>query len=278
MQVILYEMRRTKAELAKGTVLFSIDVDVGHEDVGIQNQSRNDTNVSSHMSERQIGKIEQMALPLILDSFDHYEIPVTLALRGQLFDVSPATVEALMSRSGEYDIGAHGYYHKSLTGLTHHEALHEFEMLREAMQSFNLEPKSFVFPKNAVAHLDLLRAFDYLCFRGPGGFPRNLMHVERTSGLWNVHPSLLVHSRSHILTLIKVVDISVRRNLPGHLWFHSWNFGSNASEVKKHVGKVLCPLLAHIRALEDQGRITTSNMKGIAEHIVRCTDAKKGFV
>lgn len=274
-QVILYELRRGEAELKKGAVLFSIDVDVGHEDVGVRNQGRNDTNVSDIMSERQVGKIEQMALPLILDSFDNFEIPVTLALRGQLFDVSPATAQAVISRSGDYDIGVHGYYHKSFAKLTHQEALREFEMLREAMQNFRLEPKSFVFPRNAIAHLDLLRAFDYLCFRGMGGFARNLMHVERTYGLWNVHPTAFVHSRSNILALRRVVDISLQRKLPAHLWFHPWNFGSNSSDVRKHVDNVLSPLLAHIRRLDDEGRIAVSTMKGIAEHVVRYTNTRK---
>jgi peptidoglycan/xylan/chitin deacetylase (PgdA/CDA1 family) len=275
LHVLQYQMPFAERSLLdKGAVIFSIDIDVGHEEVGLVNQGKNDGNVSNTRSERQIGRVEQTALPLILDLFDSFEMPATFAVRGQLFDVSPATVEPIAVSPIKHDIGGHGYYHRSFTALTRSEASLELTMLHDAMRKFGLQPKSFVFPRNKIEHLDLLLHSGYLCFRGSGGFPHNRMLIDRVRGLWNVHPTLFVHSGSDVAALTEIVDICSRKKSPAHLWFHPWNFGSRKSEIENALTKVLRPLLAHVRKLESHGSIAISSMREIADHAERSQMAR----
>lgn len=270
LHVLQYQMPLIKRSLLDiGTVTFSVDIDVGHEEVGLVNQGKNDRNVSTTKSERQIGRIEQTGLPLVLDVFDSFEVPATFAVRGQLFEVSPQTVEAITVRPIAHDIAGHGYYHRSFAALTGEESSAELGMLQNAMRKFGLQPESFVFPRNRIGHLDLLPSFGYLCFRGAGGFPNNRMSMDRVSGLWRLNPTLFVNSASNTALIEKIIDICSVHRAPAHFWFHIWNFGSDKSEMEHALGRVMRPLLAHISKLKHEGRITINSMKEVANKAER---------
>jgi len=265
LHVLEYEMGLAEnTNLDMGTTIVSVDIDVGHEEVGLRNQGRNDLNVSSFMSERQIGRIEQDALPILLDCLDSYDMPATLAFRGQLFDVSPQSAEMVLDRS-KYDIGGHGYYHKNFIDLTRLEAEHELEMLQEGMKKFNLVPRSFVFPRNGIHHLDVLRAFGYSCFRSEGGFPNNKMLIEMVAGLCSIHPTFYIDQRTSLFALKRLTDVAARKTCPAHFWFHLWSLGYNVSTIQGTIDRVFHPWLAYVDKLRDQGTITVKTMREVAE-------------
>lgn len=257
------------SHLDTGVVTISVDVDVGDENVGLVNEGRNDINVSSTMTEYQVGFIERNTLPPILELLKAFEIPVTFAIRGQLLDVAPSIIENINNSSIEHDIGGHGYYHRDIAAMTAQQADYEFSLLNNAMRGVGLRPKSFIFPRGRIAHLETLARFGYICFRSPGGFPHNRMRVDRVSGVWRLHSTLMIHGRTHVASVKKILDICSEKRTFAHLWFHPWNFGPHKSNLSGGLENVMKPLLAHIRALEKDRNVIVNTMKTLAELLER---------
>jgi len=167
---LVYSIKNSKMQLENSMLIISIDVDVGSRELGVINKGKNDANVHRHLSEYRIGEIEELVLPLFVETFNDLEIPVTFAIRGQLTEVDDSILALLLKSSPKHDIGAHGYYHKPFKNLSRSEAENELKLISVGMKKFGIVPTSFVFPKNSVAHLDLLEKYGYKCYRSYGGF------------------------------------------------------------------------------------------------------------
>ena len=175
----LFTLRRPETQLECGRLITSVDIDVGSKAVGEKNKGRNDANLHWCLSERQIGAIEESAIPPIVRFFDELEIPVTFAVRGQLTETQNTTLDLLTRSAVEHDIGAHGYYHRTFTSISFAEAQNELELISDGMKKFGLKPKSFIFPKNKINHLSLLEKFGYICYRDVGGLANDKMLIEK---------------------------------------------------------------------------------------------------
>jgi peptidoglycan/xylan/chitin deacetylase (PgdA/CDA1 family) len=239
----------------------SIDVDVGDEKVGTINRGRYDQDVHEHYSERFVGEVEQRNLPLLIKLFEDIEVPVTFAFRGQLFDVDTHLPRLVKHSSLKHEIGSHGYFHRAFTGLSHDEANEELRMTSRAMKKLDVFPRSFVFPRNMIAHLDLLRKYGYVCYRGLGGLIRDGMYVRRDSnGLHDVHPSLFIGWLKDTAFAMRIVDQCVSKKLPFHVWFHPKDLGDTEEQARKRIERILSPLLSHAKRKEKAGTLTFETM------------------
>lgn len=166
----LYKLRRPEMQLEKGMLITSVDIDVGNKMLGILNGGKYDTNVRGMMftSEIAIGIIEELAFPLILSLFNMVQIPVTFAIRGQLFEVDDTIFQSIVRSPIKHEIASHSYYHSDFTKLSHDCADKELKLLSEKMEQHKIKPKSFIFPRNKVNHLDLLEKYGYKCYREYG--------------------------------------------------------------------------------------------------------------
>ena len=173
-------------ELEKGMLIISIDIDVGKKELGIINRGKNDANVNRYLDEYSVGVIEERALPLFVDLFSDFGVPATFAVRGQSIEVDYSVFKLLLDSSIKHDIGAHGYYHREFTNLSRNEAKNELNLISSGMKKFGIIPRSFVFPKGSVAHLDLLEKYGYLCYRGYGDFMSDCMHIEKQGQIINI--------------------------------------------------------------------------------------------
>lgn len=254
-------------QLDRCQVIFSIDIDVGSRKLGLMNKGKNDANVSNHLSEYRIGEIEEMALPLFLEMFDDFDIPVTFAVRGQLCEVEESILDTLLDSSVDHDIGAHGYYHVKYADLSIHEAENELNLISKGMQKFGITPKSFVFPANSVSHLDLLEKHNYECYRGYGSFLKDCMFIEKKAQLYNVHPSIFIDQSVKVNLLRKVTDIAVSKKMPFHIWFHPWNFGDNEKTTKKTLEKVFFPYFNYLRRQRRSGLLSSETMLSATQKI-----------
>jgi hypothetical protein len=167
---LAYSIKKPKMQLEKGMFIISVDVDVGSRELGVLNKGKNDENVVKGMSEYRVGEIDEVAFHLFLEAFNDFETPVTFAIRGQLVEVDNSILESLFKSSVEHDIGAHGYSHIEFTSLSRNEAENELNLISEGMNKFGIVPRSFVFPRGGLAHLDLLERYGYKCYRGVGDF------------------------------------------------------------------------------------------------------------
>jgi len=251
--------------LENGILIISIDVDVGNRKLGLINKGKNDANVNRHISEYSIGKIEEQALPLFTDLFNDLEIPVTFAIRGQLTEVDGSLLKLLLKSSIKHDVGAHGYYHRQFKNLSHSEAENELKLISTGMKKFGIIPKSFVFPVNSIAHLDMLEKHGYECYRGYGDFMNDCMYIEKCGKLWNIHPSLYIDQHTKFTFLKEILDISTAKKLPFHIWFHLWNFGETRNSIERNVNKLFLPLLKYAKKKEEMALLTFETMLSAAE-------------
>ncbi len=257
----LFGLRRQVVQFENGMFITSIDVDVGNEKLGLLNRGRYDRDISDHDSERFVGEVEQRNLPLLFNLFEDFEIPVTIAFRGQLFDVDASFPKLVIGSSIRHDIGSHGYYHRAFTSLSHEEADEELKMTSIAMKKYGVIPRSFIFPKNMIAHLDLLKEYGYTCYRGLGGFLRDGTYIGTDyGGLYNIHPSFFMDSINDSSFVKRIVDTCSRRKLPFHVWFHPRDVGDTKEQAKKRIKRTLSPLLKHVKRKERAGVLTLETM------------------
>jgi len=264
---LAYSIKKPKMQLDTGIFIISIDVDVGSRELGVINRGKNDVNVHGHFSEYRVGEIEELALPLFVKTFNDFEIPATFAIRGQLTEVNDSILGLLLKSSVKHDIGAHGYYHREFTNLSRSEAENELNMISAGMKKFGIFPRSFVFPKGSVAHLDLLERYGYKCYRGYGDFMNDCMYIEKQGQIYNVHPSLYLDQGTRPIFLKKILDISIARKLPFHVWFHLWNFGETKDATQKIIAKVFLPFFSYAKRKERSDSLCFETMLSAASKV-----------
>jgi peptidoglycan/xylan/chitin deacetylase (PgdA/CDA1 family) len=264
---LAYSIKKPKMRLEKGMFVVSVDVDVGSRELGVLNKGKNDENVVGGMSEYQVGEIDEVAFHLFLETFNDFEIPVTFAIRGQLVEVDNSILEPLLKSSVEHDIGAHGYSHREFTNLSRNEAENELNLISEGMKKFGIVPRSFVFPRGGLAHLDLLERYRYKCYRGVGNFIKDCMYIEKQDGLYNIHPSLYLDQSISSVFLNKIVDLAIAKRLPFHIWFHLWNFGVTKESIHKTINKIFFPLLRYVKKKERSDLLDIETMLSAADRV-----------
>jgi peptidoglycan/xylan/chitin deacetylase (PgdA/CDA1 family) len=267
--VLWHEIASHKVPLGKGALIVSIDIDVGNSGVGKLNHGKNDRNVNAHLSERAVGKFEEIAVPLLVEFFEETQVPATFAVRGQLLEVDASLLSILLECSVEHDIAAHGYYHREFSKLSKADAEKELEMISRRMKEFNIAPRTCVFPRNSVSHLELLEEHGYLCYRGRGGFLRNGMYVVRRGNLYDVHPSLFINRNANVQLLKKMLDLSISKRAPFHMWFHPLDFGPDIQNVERNISRTLQPFFSYAKTKEKDGLLAFHTMLSVVEQLQR---------
>lgn len=133
----------------------------------------------------------------IVEGLDHYEIPVTWAFVGHLllrgcdgahegnapsgrwYSNDPGTswtesplwyapdiVEKVLAAQTAHEIGAHSFSHVPFGLVSASVARGELELCRAAFDSWGLKPRSFIFPRQEIGHLQILGEYGYRVFRG----------------------------------------------------------------------------------------------------------------
>jgi hypothetical protein len=268
---VVFRLKKQRMQLENGMLIISVDVDAGNKKLGMINKGKNDANVNDYLSEYSVGEIEERAFPLFIDCLNDLEIPATFAIRGQLAEADNSIFETLLKSPVKHDIGAHGYYHRDFTKLSHDEAENELSMVSAAMKKLGIVPKSFVFPKNNAAYLYLLEKYGYKCYRGKGGFKNDCMNIEKQGRLYNIHPSLHLGQSISPILLKRILDVAIAKKAPLHVWFHLWNFGESNGLIRKYVNNVFFPLLKYAKMKEKSGTITFETM-------LSCTLANKAIL
>lgn len=265
--LIRYEFEKPKIKLDTGMLIISIDVDVGNKELGKVNRGKNDVNVNRSLSEYSIGAIEELALPIFVSLFEEFEMPVTFAVRGQWLDFPNLALDYLLRSSIKHDIGAHGYTHRRFGHLSQEEADIELAKISNAMKSHNIDPVSFVFPGNVIAHLNILPKYGYMCYREYGDLLKDSMYIRRHNCLWDVHPSLYIDKRTTFSSVRRILNICTSRKLPFHVWFHLWNFGQTQSSMQKTLRSLFYPLLHYAQLRVRSGELAFETMASAVQAV-----------
>lgn len=237
------------------------------------------------------GSRERAAIRRIAALCAAYRVPATWALAGGLLNVgddplwsAPDVVDLLRARTSPllahgaspdmtHEIACHGYTHTPWDRLSPSDARAEIDRWQARAAAFGVAARVMVFPRNRVAHLDMLAAAGFVAYRGPDMPPlaRRVPLLGRwlarfpalnavlamppvyaltglrpgPHGLLNLPPSQYLFAgtwRSILPGLHRALHRAAQRGGLVHVWGHPWEFRH------AHDFAALESLLARVRA------------------------------
>jgi len=270
---------------------------------------------------------EREVIDRILEVFTRHEIPGTWAVVGHLFldrcdehpdlkppsyswlsgdwlDVDPRSsaaeapyhygpdiVARLTACPVAQEVGSHSFSHVIVDdpGCGADVFASELAMARAVAEPAGVELRSFVYPRNAIAHLPTLADAGFTSYRGRPSRPRlggaaglldrvrpvagsAVRPVRDDSGLWNIPQTYLF------------APATARRRLPPALWarrpigrlrqaarerslFHLWFHPYNVTAAPDRSIAALDRICAAAAKLRDAGRLDTLTMSDLAAHL-----------
>lgn len=207
-------------------------------------------------------------------------------------------VEKIRACEVPQEIGSHSFSHVVFgdAGCSRESAASDVAACVRAARDAGLEVRSFVFPRNRVGHLDVLREHGFVCYRGPEPAwyerPRWSAAVKRLGhltdvllattppvvfpehaggGLWNVPASMVyfpMHGpRRHVPVSLRVrrarrgLEAAVKRRGVFHLWLHPTNLACETEAMFRGLRRIL----ERVRALRQCRAIEVLPMIEVAE-------------
>lgn len=222
-----------------------------------------------------VGNHEREICRRLVALFETYDIRVTWAIVGRLMDDTPGfaglratpdcwyapdIVSGITASEVKHDLGSHGYAHLYFNATSRQALEDDLHRAKLAQECRGLGMTSFVFPRNHVAHLDLLAKAGVKVYRSMDQGPRamaqhqgprfqsavNILEkalalpvrivqpIPRDHGLVELPSSLLLLGRGGFRRIVPAA--SMRKKMKGgltraiqqggifHLWFHPSNF------------------------------------------------------
>ena len=252
---------------------------------------------------------ERRVVDSLVSLFDEYQVPATWAVVARLAEPdgarpgSPAlwqgldTLDRIRAARQPQEIGSHSYAHVYYGQIGRDEAARDVQAAARVHRALGLDFTSFVFPRNDVAHLDVLRAAGIRVFRSVdqgihtrvrrtlgrlAGRAANLAEqvlpvpppavrpVVRAGGLVELPSSMLLMSRNGARRIIhpRVSVLKARLGLEAaaqsggvfHLWFHPSNF---YYETERQL-ETLRLILKRACTLRDRGQLEIRPMGAFA--------------
>ena len=222
---------------------------------------------------RQSAAVERPICHKLLELFDRYHVPVTWAVVAAVLDrasaqgrpgdqaswYAPEIIERIRAAKTPHEIGSHGGRHLYYDRMSADAADEDLAFIKQVHRDNGLALDSFVFPRNAVGHLDLLARAGLRTFRGPDAgwvriaprlgsragkivtfadkilpLPPTPARTQRSGGLVDIPGSMLLPGRDgvrrFILPQVSRAKLAIglawarRSAATFHFWFHPCNF------------------------------------------------------
>lgn len=222
-------------------------------------------------------KKEREIIKKILELFKKYNIPATWAIVGKLKEKGDPMWSGIdiikdIEKVKNQEIASHSYSHEIFDRINKKEA--EEEIVKN-------KAKSFVFPRNRVKYLDLLKKHGFEAFRGRDRKSWELFHISKPptykphfeQGLLNIPGSMYFVSARGIRKYIPYgarllkskmgINKAVSRKQVFHLWFHPIDFANETNTLIKEFEEIL----KYAAGERDSGKLEIKNMNQIFEEI-----------
>jgi peptidoglycan/xylan/chitin deacetylase (PgdA/CDA1 family) len=209
----------------------------------------------------------------LLELFDRYHIPATWAVVAAVLDrasaqgragneaawYAPDVIERIRAAKTTHEIGSHGGRHVYYDRMSAADAGQDLDFIKQVHRDNGLALDSFIFPRNAVGHLDLLARAGLRTFRGPDTgwvrvaptlgsrlgkavtfadkilpIPPAPARAQRRDGLIDIPGSMLLPGRDgarrFILPAVSRAKLAMglawarHSGRTFHFWFHPCNF------------------------------------------------------
>lgn len=209
---------------------------------------------------------------------------------------APAMIERIRDCDVEQEVGMHGYTHLVLADdrCPRPMAAAELRRGRAVLERNGIEPESFVFPRNEVGNLDVLREAGFTSFRGvdarwhettplPEPVRKGLRFADEAAG-WTP-PAVSPTTRDGLVEIpgsqilrpahgwwgTVPTERAVQRARKGleraadtgrlfHLWFHPFNLATHPDELLDALERIL----SHAAELRAEGRLEVAPMRRVA--------------
>lgn len=171
----------------------------------------------------------------------------------------------------------------------------EIKKCKELAEEMKLDLKSFVFPKNKVAKIDILRANGFTSFRGQDEnwfknfspaikkaahlidnyfcIPTKAVEPKKQEGIWNLPGSyFFVHKAGWARYLpvsfrVKKTKTGIERAIENkkifHLWFHPFNLATDPKNLLKGLEEILI----YVNKRRKEGEIENMTMGETADYL-----------
>lgn len=249
----------------------------------------------------------------LLRLFADHDVPATWAIVGKLLERDPAPpsatahgeriwyapqlIDAITAARPAHEIGSHSHAHLYFHEATRDALRADLAAARETHARHGLAFRSFVFPRNQVGHLDLLREAGIEVFRSvdDGWYvtarqrlgatagrlanladkalpipPRAVAPIDHGGGLVELPSSMLLLSRNGLRRLVRPstlvakarLGLAAARRTGGvfHLWFHPSNFYYDTERQLAVLGDIL----ARAADLRARGELAIRTMGSFA--------------
>jgi peptidoglycan/xylan/chitin deacetylase (PgdA/CDA1 family) len=255
----------------------------------------------------------------LVELFDRYHVPVTWAVVAAVLDrasaqgrpgneaswYAPEIVERIRAAKTPHEIGSHGGRHVYYDRMTAAEADADIAFIKQIHRDNGLALDSFVFPRNANGHLDLLAQAGLRTFRGSDTgwvrlatklgpragkivtfadkilpLPPTPARAEKNGGLVDIPGSMLLPGRDgarrFIFPAVSRAKLAMglawarRSGQTFHFWFHPCNFYYRAEEQFA----TLDWFLARAAAEASRGRLEICTMGSYAPQADETAGAK----
>lgn len=230
----------------------------------------------SHEYHQRCAQLEGTIVERLVQIFERHEVSATWAIVGRLLErddaasrttafgdriwYAPALIERVANAKMRQEIASHGHEHKYFGSTTREQLRADLAAARSVHQRHGLAFDSFVFPRNDVNHLDLLRDAGISVYRSvdDGWFidvrdrfglsagrvanlldktlpiPPRSVKASKHDDLVELPSSMLLLGRKGLRRMVHP-SILVRKAMLGldaakrsgdlfHLWFHPSNF------------------------------------------------------
>lgn len=209
---------------------------------------------------------------------DWYEDPYTDIDRDPLF-YGTDIIKKILSSSIDHEIGYHSFSHVVFTEITKEVAEGELSEAKKIEKEWGIKFKSFVFPRNEIAHLDVLKEHGFTIYREKNAGRYNPMRSvfihkfqgavdkviappvepEWRDGIWGIQSSMCFYDpqiKSSVLLRAKIgLYRAIRSKKVFHIFLHPHNLLMYPS-LKDDLDK----FLALVAKKRDEGKIEVMTM------------------
>lgn len=231
------------------------------------------------------GRESEKAIGSLLKLLETYNVPATWAIVGCLFTEYPSTMKYILEMirgSGvKHEIGYHSFLHINFSRRSRGYAEAEIKEGLKLAKQLGVSFKSFVFPYNAIGHVDVLRENGFIIYRGRNitrGNPNQnrLIYVINNvieqlisqpvepkwmNGIWEVPCSMsfsnpVIFPSFALLPRAKTgINKAIRLKMIFHACLHAEDFLIDPSLIKK-----LDKLLTFVAKKRDEKKLQTITM------------------
>jgi peptidoglycan/xylan/chitin deacetylase (PgdA/CDA1 family) len=241
-----------------------------------------------------------------VDGRAHPEIvrPVSPSSEGDWFDIDPCStlatapeyygrdiVAAINGCRVQHEIGCHSFSHLIADRCGEDAFGSDLAACRAVAAAEGLDVRSFVYPRNAIGHVDVLGGHGFVSYRGSataavasaGRLVRYadrlrplarsaVVPVRHPSGVWNVPQTYLFApaSRARHVPIglwarrpIARMRLAARERSLFHLWFHPYNVTAAPDRAVRGL-EAICRAAARLR---DAGRLDVLTMGALADRL-----------